>query len=120
MEAKKILKNKSFCVLPWTGFELEPNGNIKNCIISKSKIGNIEEQNITSILLGEENLKIKQQMLEDKKPQNCSGCHLHEKGRKNLSSISSRLYYNKELGPIVDKKLYDNIENFSLHHVDRY
>ena len=59
MDAKKILTNKSFCVLPWTGFELEPNGNVKNCIISKSVIGNIEEQNITSILLGEENLKIK-------------------------------------------------------------
>jgi len=69
-------------------------------------------------LLGKENLKIKKEMLEDKKPQNCSGCHLHEKGRKNLSSISSRLYYNKELGPSVDKRLYDKIENFSLHHVD--
>ena len=50
MDAKKILTNKSFCVLPWTGFELEPNGNIKNCIISTSELGNIEEQDITSIL----------------------------------------------------------------------
>ena len=118
MDAKKILTNKSFCVLPWTGFELEPNGNIKNCIISTSKLGNIEEQNITSILSGEENLKIKQQMLEDKKPKNCAGCYLQEQDRKNLSSISSRLYYTKELGSVVDNTLYDQIENFSLHHVD--
>ena len=53
MDAKKILTNKSFCVLPWTGFEFEPNGNIKNCIISTSKLGNIEEQDITAILSGE-------------------------------------------------------------------
>jgi radical SAM protein with 4Fe4S-binding SPASM domain len=118
MDAKKILTNKSFCVLPWTGFELEPNGNIKNCIISTSKIGNIEEQNIMSILLGKENLKIKQQMLEDKKSKNCAGCYLQEQDRKNLSSISSRLYYTKELGSVVDNTLYDKIENFSLHHVD--
>jgi len=118
MDAKEILTNKSFCVLPWTGFELEPNGNVKNCIISKSVIGNIEEQNITSILLGEENLKIKQQMLKDKKPKNCSGCYLQEQDRKNLSSISSRLYYTKELRSIADNTLYDQIENFSLHHVD--
>jgi len=118
MEAKKILTNKSFCVLPWTGFELEPNGNIKNCIISTSKLGNIEKQDIASILSGEENLKIKQQMLEDKKPKNCAGCYLQEQDRKNLSSISSRLYYTKELGSVVDNKLYDQIENFSLHHVD--
>ena len=118
MDAKKILTNKSFCVLPWTGFELEPNGNIKNCIISTARLGNIEERDITSILSGEENLKIKQQMLEDKKPKNCAGCYLQEQDRKNLSSISSRLYYTKELGSVVDTTLYDQIENFSLHHVD--
>ena len=118
MDAKKILTNKSFCVLPWTGFELEPDGNIKNCIISTSKLGNIEKQEITAILLGEENLKIKQQMIEDKKPKNCAGCYLQEQDRKNLSSISSRLYYTRELGSVVDNTLYDQIENFSLHHVD--
>jgi radical SAM protein with 4Fe4S-binding SPASM domain len=118
MDAKKILTNKSFCVLPWTGFELEPNGNIKNCIISTSRLGSIKEQDIISILSGEENLKIKQQMLEDKKPKNCAGCYLQEQDRKNLSSISSRLYYTKELGSVVDNTLYDQIENFSLHHVD--
>jgi radical SAM protein with 4Fe4S-binding SPASM domain len=118
MDAKKILTNKSFCVLPWTGFELEPSGDIKNCIISKSKLGNIEEKNIESILYGDENLKIKQQMLENKKPQNCAGCYLQEQDRKNLSSISSRLYYTKEIGPFVKNTLYDEIENFSLHHVD--
>jgi radical SAM protein with 4Fe4S-binding SPASM domain len=118
MDAKKILTNKSFCVLPWTGFELEPNGNIKNCIISTSKLGNIADQDIVSILSGEENLKIKQQMLEDRKPKNCAGCYLQEQDRKNLSSISSRLYYTKELGSVVDNALYDQLENFSLHHVD--
>jgi hypothetical protein len=32
--SRKLL-DKNFCVIPWTGFELEPNGNVKNCIISK-------------------------------------------------------------------------------------
>ena len=118
MDAKEILTNKSFCVLPWTGFELEPNGNIKNCIISTSTIGNIQKEDITTILSGEQNLQIKKEMLADKKPKNCAGCYLQEQDRKNLSSISSRLYYTKEVAPFVDSKLYDQIENFSLHHVD--
>jgi len=118
MNAKDIITNKSFCVLPWTGFELEPSGHVKNCIISTSAIGNIQEQDIASILAGEKNLQIKKEMLADKKPKNCSGCYLLEQDRKNLSSISSRLYYTKELGSVVDATLYDQIENFSLHHVD--
>ncbi len=118
MDAKNILTNKSFCVLPWTGFELEPSGNIKNCIISTTSIGNIQKQDITNILSGEKNNKIKKEMLNDTQPRNCAGCYLQEQGRKNLSSISSRLYYNKEIAPFVDRELYDKIENFSLHHVD--
>jgi len=118
MDEKKILTNKSFCVLPWTGFQLEPNGNVKNCIISTATIGNIQKQDINSILLDEQNLKIKQQMLDDKKPKSCAGCYLQERDRKNLSSISSRLYYTKELAPVINNNLYDKIENFSLHHVD--
>jgi radical SAM protein with 4Fe4S-binding SPASM domain len=118
MDEKKILTNKSFCVLPWTGFQLEPNGNVKNCIISTATIGNIQKQDIKSILLDEQNLKIKQQMLDDKKPKSCAGCYLQERDRKNLSSISSRLYYTKELAPVINNNLYDKIENFSLHHVD--
>ncbi len=118
MDAKKILTNKSFCVLPWTGFELEPDGTVKNCIISTTKIGDTFTQDIQQILSSKENLETKKAMLEDKKPKNCAGCYLQENNRKNLSSISSRLYYNKELAKLVDKDLFDKIENFSLHHVD--
>ena len=118
MDAKKILTNKSFCPLPWTGFELEPNGNVKNCIISKEQLGNIEQQDIESILLGEKNTALKEQMIQDSKPNNCSGCHLQEKETTKLSSISSRLYYVKELANTVDQKLYDSTKDFALHHVD--
>jgi len=118
MDTKEILTNKSFCVLPWTGFELEPNGNVKNCIISTETLGNIEQQDIKSILSGEKNTALKEQMIKDLKPSNCSGCYLQEAGRKNLSSISSRLYYTKELAAHVDQKLYDSTKDFALHHVD--
>ena len=49
MDAKKLLTNKSICALPWTGFELEPNGNVKNCIISNDIHGNIKDTNIKDI-----------------------------------------------------------------------
>ena len=119
MDPKKILTNKSFCVLPWTGFELEPNGDIKTCIIAKEKLGNIKDKPVEEILQCDSMLKIKQDMIEDKKPANCKGCHMQEQGRKNdFESISSRLYYLKELAPFVDIGLYDDVRNFDLHHID--
>ena len=50
MNPKTFLKNKSICALPWTGFELEPNGGVKNCIIAKNTLGNINTANIKDIM----------------------------------------------------------------------
>lgn len=118
MDAKKLLQNKSICALPWTGFELEPGGGVKNCVISTEYIGNINTTTIGDILKGPSNIQRKEDMLADRKPRNCEGCYLQEKGRSDLNSISSRLYYLKEVGSKTNLEIYDNKENFSLKHVD--
>ena len=113
----KRLLDKNFCVIPWTGFELEPNGHVRNCIISKDKIGNIYKNNIQDILRS--NTKIKEEMLNGKYPSSCDGCFLQEKHRaKDFESISSRLYYAKEIGPSISTTLFDSKNNFDLKHVD--
>ena len=104
--------------MPWTGFELEPSGTVKNCIISKTSLGTINKSNIKDIMHGKENIELKQSMLKDEMPANCAGCYLQEKNTTNLSSISSRLYYLKEVGAKTDLTLYDDVKNFSLKHVD--
>jgi radical SAM protein with 4Fe4S-binding SPASM domain len=117
MEAKQIIKNKSFCPLPWTGFIVQQNGDIKHCVLAKDVIGNINERPIQEILSGEDNNKIKKQMLADNKPSSCTGCYKLEEGKNNFDIISQRIYYIKELRT-VDPTLYDQIENFDLHTVD--
>lgn len=118
MDAKKLFSNKSMCVLPWTGFQLEPSGKVRNCITSQSTLGNINSQDITDILNSDRNKKLKQAMLDDTKPSNCATCHLQELHRNDPTSISSRLYYLKEIGAKTGTKLYDSVDNFDLRHVD--
>ena len=117
MDAEQLIKNKSFCPLPWTGFIVRQNGDIKNCILSTQVIGNIDDAPISEILNGEKNKKIKQQMLADQKPSSCSGCYKLEESKNNFDIVSQRIYYLKELRE-VDRDLYDQIENFDLHTVD--
>ena len=116
--SRKLL-DKNFCVLPWTGFQLEPNGVVKNCIISEDTIGNIHQNSIENILQSKKNLEIKTQMLNKEFPNNCTGCYFQEKDRTtSFENISSRLYYAKELGPHINNNLLDNKNNFDLSHVD--
>ena len=113
--SRKLLQ-KNFCAIPWSGFELEPNGNVKNCIISKDVIGNIHNNDIETII---KNNPIRKQMLNGEYPSNCEGCYLQEKHRpNNFDSISSRLYYAKQLGPKIKTDLLDNADNFDLTHID--
>ena len=118
MDAKTFLKNKSICTLPWTGFQLEPSGEVKNCIISTTAIGNINKNDIKDIVGCDKNIKLKESMLRDQQPANCEGCYLQEKNRSDLSSISSRLYYHKEIAPNIDLDMLKDTKNFSLKHVD--
>ena len=118
MDAKTFLKNKSICALPWTGFELEPSGNVKNCVISKQSIGNTNTTAIKDIVHGKANTDLKESMLLDLKPKNCAGCYLQEQKRSDLNSISSRLYYLKEIGAKTGLDIYSDKENFELKHVD--
>tara|TARA_Y100001937_G_scaffold73401_1_gene99829 strand:- start:4944 stop:6092 length:1149 start_codon:yes stop_codon:yes gene_type:complete len=114
--SRKVL-NKNFCVIPWTGFELEPNGDVKNCIISRDVIGNISQTPIDKII--EKNEKIRKQMLNGEYPSSCIGCYQQERHRKkDFSSVSSRLYYAKEITPKVPTNLFDRADNFKLKHVD--
>jgi len=116
--SRKLL-DKNFCVLPWTGFQLEPNGVVKNCIISEDTIGNIHQNSIENILQSKKNLEIKTQMLNKEFPNNCTGCYFQEKDRAtSFENISSRLYYAKELGPHINNNLLDSKNNFDLSHVD--
>jgi MoaA/NifB/PqqE/SkfB family radical SAM enzyme len=117
MTPKELLTNKSFCPVPWTGFHIDPTGTVKNCVCSFKNIGNIREQSINEVLTGSLNTKVKQDILANTKPYTCSYCYGLEENKNSYNIVSSRLYYLKELKS-VDRDLYDNPENFNLHHID--
>jgi sulfatase maturation enzyme AslB (radical SAM superfamily) len=117
MDARDIIKNKSFCPLPWTGFIVQQSGEVKNCVLAKDSIGDLQKQDILQIVHSKENKEIKTQMLSDNKPASCVGCYKLEENKNSFDIISQRIYYLKELRS-VDTKLYDSINNFDLRTAD--
>ena len=93
--SRKLL-DKNFCAIPWTGFYLEPNGDIKNCVISKDVMGNIEKDSIQQIIKDNPTRK---QMLEGKYPSSCAGCYLQEKH----TGHSLRTGLNSQYGNLISE-----------------
>lgn len=117
MNNKQYLTNKSFCPLPWTGVHFNTDGEVKNCIISTEVLGDLADNELVDIMRGPNNQKIKQDMLADTKPANCSGCHMLEENKRSFDIVSSRVYYLKELRDVA-LDTYKSLDTFDLYHTD--
>jgi MoaA/NifB/PqqE/SkfB family radical SAM enzyme len=114
MDAKKMLTNRAFCPVPWTGIMYNFDGTVKNCIRSAEPIGNIQDNSIEEILSND--YLIKADMQAEKKFARCNPCYELEQEKNKFDIISDRVFYLKELRNI-DHTLYDTM-NFALHTVD--
>jgi radical SAM protein with 4Fe4S-binding SPASM domain len=116
MDPKNAIKGGSFCPLPWTGFIMNPNGEVKNCVLSETVLGNINDTEIQDILQGEQNTQIKQCMNAHEKHSGCTHCYKHEEATTSFNIRSDRYYYLKALSG-VPYSTYDTYDT-SLHTVD--
>ena len=100
MDPKRAI-NGTFCPIPWTGFIMNPDGEIKNCVISEQKLGNINDTDIQDILGGQANTQVKTCMNADKQHTGCINCYKNEQGTAGLKNVrSDRYYYLKALSGI--------------------
>lgn len=117
MDAKTYLTKKSFCVLPWTGVYIQPDGIVKNCSINLTELGNLNDTSLKEILYNPTNQNIKSDMLNDVMHERCGRCHRLDSGQQNIDQIGNRFWYLKKLKN-TDMSLYDSTENFQLKMLD--
>ncbi len=116
MDPKRAIKG-TFCPVPWTGFIKNPNGDVKNCVLSDQVLGNINDTDIEDILHGTINTEIKQCMNADQQHPGCSNCYRLEQNTTGIKNIrSDRYYYLKALSSVPYSE-YDTMET-KLNTVD--
>ena len=118
MTPKDVLTNKCFCPMPWTGLMYNFDGTVRNCIrgADKQPIGNIQDQSIEDILLGEVNVERQQQIVNQTPIPSCQGCYDLEHGKKSFDIISDRIFYIRELKRVPLETYQPN--NHQLHAID--
>ena len=118
MDAKTYLTKKSFCVLPWTGVYIQPNGDVRNCAVTKDILGNINNDPLEGILVGSINTEIKTEMLGDVMRPACGQCHRLESNQKNhFDQVSNRIWYIKKLKN-TNLSVFDDPKTFQLRMLD--
>ena len=115
MTPKDMLTNPYFCPMPWSGMMYNFNGEVKNCIRSAGKLGNIKEQPIQQILV--DNNQPRQNHIVNQQPvATCHTCYDLEGSNKGFNIISDRVFYIRELKH-TPTSLYTP-GNFNLQAID--
>lgn len=99
MTPKDMLTNPCFCPMPWQGLMYNFDGKVKNCIrsVDSMPIGNIKDQSIEQIVLGQENVARQNKITNRQPVASCQTCYELEHGKKGFDIISDRIFYIREL-----------------------
>lgn len=114
MTPKDMLTNPYFCPMPWTGMMYNFDGEVKNCIRSAGPLGNIKDQPIEQILVGN-NIERQAQIANKQPVSTCHTCYDLERGKTGFDIISDRVFYIRE---IKNKSEVYSTGNFDLQTVD--
>lgn len=114
----KNIPSETFCSLPWTHLNVQPNGDIFPCCMSPydKPIGNTSRDTLEEIWNGNEMKLIRKQMLSGKRPAACARCfNLEDNGVISPRDHHTRFFEdrieefvantNKETGEYNDFKL---------------
>lgn len=77
----------NFCLQPWIGIHGWPDGSVFPCCMynSKTPLGNLNQNSIEEILHNDDYVKLRQELLENKKPEGCRRCYQLEDA--NLTTL---------------------------------
>ena len=113
---KDLLKDsKTFCLMPWLHLHTSPEGKSAPCCVSTSVqtltgIGNSRTQSLMELINHEQMNKLRKDMLNGVKNDECVKCYQHEE--QNVSS--SRIMFNKEYADYFDEAIANTNEDGSL------
>jgi len=117
MTPRDMLTNPQFCPMPWTGLMYNFDGTVKNCIRSSTPLGNIQEQTIEQILIGNTNANRQAQIQQQQPVDSCRPCKDIEQNKRGFEIISDRVFYIRELKR-TDPTIYDQTGYHNLQSID--
>ncbi len=101
MTKNDYLKNKTFCMLPWTHMHMWPNGDTYPCCLGDSRmpVGSAHKNSMQEIWNDEPMRKLRRNMLAGEKSPECRRCYEQEEHGVQTLRMSS----NKEFAHHWDK-----------------
>ncbi|PIP91235.1 MAG: hypothetical protein COW01_06180 [Bdellovibrionales bacterium CG12_big_fil_rev_8_21_14_0_65_38_15] len=122
MDKDKIIKSKTFCMLPWVHMHLWPNGNTFPCCIwdAEKPLGRFGENSSLKDSWNSEAMKtLRKNMLNGKKSDGCKRCYeLEEHGTVETLRKMSIDKYSKNWDFVEETKQDGTVDTVRMNYLD--
>lgn len=117
-QKKLLFESKTFCMLGWSGINVEPNNWVRPCCEFSTPIGDSSKMTLDEIWNSDRWKALRQNMLNGVASQDCDSCYQKEKmGRDTLRTYSNRLLADRI--NLVDHTQSDGtLDKFELAYWD--
>lgn len=117
----KQTQNKSLCSAPWVHTHITPDGDVHPCCFYKEPMGNINEDNFNDIFNNDKFKDLRNQFLQNKKPEGCRKCYnAEENGYNSLRNrINNSTWGRKAFLTANDLTFEDgSVKNITIYDAD--
>jgi MoaA/NifB/PqqE/SkfB family radical SAM enzyme len=113
-----LFKSKTFCMLAWTGINIDTNNRVRPCCEFQGSTGRSDKDSLAVIWNSDAWKKIRKDMLADVPVSQCQNCYNKENmGRDTLRQSANRLLIDK-INVIDHTKDDGNLDTFHLNYWD--
>jgi len=117
-QKKLLFESKTFCMLPWTGVNIEPNNMVRPCCEFKKSLGDSSKDSLETIWNSDAWKKVRKDMLSNVPMPACQRCYdKQHMGRDTLRQSANRLLIN-EIDLIDQTKDDGHLDVFQLNYWD--
>jgi len=113
-----LFHNKTFCMLPWTGINVEPNNRVRPCCAFQQSLGDSSAHSLETIWNSSSWKQIRTKMLAGQRVAACDNCYQKEAmGRDTLRLTVNRLLVD-QIGVVDLTKDDGHLDQFHLNYWD--
>lgn len=123
VDKDKILKNDSFCILPWIHLHSSTTGNSGPCCIAQSARhdqghGNSKKHSLLEIVNSEGMNQLRLDMLKGKKNKDCTSCYEQEEKGTLSFRLDSQVKWGHHLDEVLKTNQDGSLDDFKMKYFD--
>ena len=120
LDKDKLLKSKTFCMIPWTHLHTWPDGRVLTCCMSDSNdaMGNLKEISLEQAWNSPQQKQLRKDLLDGKPSKICKRCYEQERHSINTTRTWSNEKLNHHWDVVESTKEDGTVDKVNLPYID--